>query len=171
MRAKRPVASAKAKPRTAYWKSWPRREGLRATPWMRPPKTVPIPTPAPARPTVAIPAPWILAAATMAAAVDSATMPRDWTMLTRATLRMAARGAGRAVNACSDAIGPLATRARAQWMIDREGARSRTDVAGSGHAGGAGSRDSGAGDGNHCGGVGVVVEMDWGWNGSAMDGR
>ncbi len=126
MRANRPVASAKAKPRTAYEKSWPaiddmcqlgrivehanrcvcvryiavhaaapkhekkkakkrryldfflpRMAGLRATPLMRAPKTVPIPTPAPARPIVAAPAPCTLAAVTMAAAVDSTTTLRD----------------------------------------------------------------------------------------------
>src|SRR5215469_630188 len=81
MTAKRPVASEKAKPKMAYWKSWPRRDGLRAIPWIRPPKTEPIPAPAPARPTVAMPAPWILAAATRAAAADSATTPRDWMTL------------------------------------------------------------------------------------------
>eukprot|EP01139_Manchomonas_bermudensis_P002931 Amastigsp_a6644_4.p4 type:complete len:105 gc:universal Amastigsp_a6644_4:61-375(+) len=62
---------------------------------MRPPKTVPIPTPAPARPMVARPAPWILAAATMAAAVDSATMPRFWMTLRAALLRKALRAATR----------------------------------------------------------------------------
>jgi hypothetical protein len=63
MRAKRPVASAKAKPKTAYWKSWPRSDGLRATPWIKAPNTVPIPTPAPARPMVAIPVMKLLARA------------------------------------------------------------------------------------------------------------
>lgn len=56
---------------------------------MRPPNTVPIPTPAPAKPMVARPAPWIFAAAIMAAAVDSATIPRDC-MTLRPRLRVMA---------------------------------------------------------------------------------
>lgn len=55
----------------------PLRDGLRATPWIKAPKTVPMPIPAPARPIVAIPAPCILAETIRAAAVDSATTPRD----------------------------------------------------------------------------------------------
>ena len=55
----------------------PRTAGLRAVPWIKAPKTFPIPTPAPARPIVAKPAPWTLAAAMMAAVVDSTTTPRD----------------------------------------------------------------------------------------------
>lgn len=112
MIANRPVASARAKPRTAYEKSWPAiaktrqpipdlaedrwgrkaepmrarqflplRAGLRATPLMSAAKTFPIPTPAPARPIVAAPAPPTLAAVTSAAAVDSTTTPRDCIVL------------------------------------------------------------------------------------------
>jgi hypothetical protein len=55
----------------------PRTAGLRAVPWIKAPKTFPIPTPAPARPIVAKPAPWTFAAAMMAAVVDSTTTPRD----------------------------------------------------------------------------------------------
>lgn len=55
--ANNPVASAKANPRIAYEKSCPRRAGLRATPVMRLPNTVPIPAPAPMSPEAATPAP------------------------------------------------------------------------------------------------------------------
>lgn len=155
MRANRPVASAKAKPRMAYWKSWagahdpsahqltaargidvdlPRTAGLRAVPWIRAPKTFPIPTPAPARPMVAKPAPWTLAAAMMAAVVDSTTTPRDcmalrmtvgaklllmrplrlagWRAAARMELGM--RAVGVVMKALNDASSTIRARARGQ---------------------------------------------------------
>jgi hypothetical protein len=57
MSAKRAMASERAKPSIAYWKSCPVRAGLRETPIIRHPKTTPIPAPVPARPMVADPAP------------------------------------------------------------------------------------------------------------------
>ena len=59
------MASERANPRMAYEKSCCLREGLRAYPIMRDPKTDPIPAPDPATPTVAAPAPMNLAAESM----------------------------------------------------------------------------------------------------------
>ena len=68
MSANNPVASAKAKPKMAYANNCPLMLGLRATPVIKAPKTVPIPTPAPARPIVARPVPMLPPAMTMASA-------------------------------------------------------------------------------------------------------
>jgi hypothetical protein len=57
IKANRAVASEKAKPKIAYENNWFFNEGFRATPTIRHPNTIPIPTPAPARPIVANPAP------------------------------------------------------------------------------------------------------------------
>ena len=62
IRANNPVASAKAKPNIAYENSWPLNEGFLATPNINAPNTIPIPTPAPAKPIVANPDPIIFAA-------------------------------------------------------------------------------------------------------------
>ena len=61
MRAKRAIASVRAKPRIAYPNSCFVNDGLRATELIRDPKTIPIPAPAPARAIVAQPAPISLA--------------------------------------------------------------------------------------------------------------
>ena len=60
--ANRATASESANPKIAYVNNWPFNEGLRAYPMIRDPKTVPIPAPDPATPTVAAPAPISLAA-------------------------------------------------------------------------------------------------------------
>lgn len=60
-----PIASERANPRIAYEKSCCLRDGLRAYPMTRAPKTFPIPAPDPATPTVAAPAPMYLAAESM----------------------------------------------------------------------------------------------------------
>jgi len=65
IKQKRPIASDKAKPRMAYEKSCCFRDGFLAYPMIRLPKTVPIPAPDPATPTVAAPAPMNLAAESM----------------------------------------------------------------------------------------------------------
>ena len=57
MREKRAIASVSAKPNMASLKSSPCKEGFLDTPKTKAPKTVPIPTPAPASPIVASPAP------------------------------------------------------------------------------------------------------------------
>jgi len=57
------MASERAKPRMAYVNSCCFRDGLRAYPMIKLPKTVPIPAPEPASPTVAAPAPMNFAAA------------------------------------------------------------------------------------------------------------
>ena len=59
------MASDKANPRIAYEKSCCFKEGLRAYPMIKEPKTDPIPAPEPATPTVAAPAPMNLAAESM----------------------------------------------------------------------------------------------------------
>merc|ERR1712176_904654 len=59
---KSPIASDKANPKIAYEKSCGFNDGLRAWPMIKLPKTVPIPAPDPAQPTVAAPAPINLAA-------------------------------------------------------------------------------------------------------------
>jgi len=51
------VASEKAKPNIEYENNWFFNEGFLATPTIKHPNTIPIPTPAPARPIVANPAP------------------------------------------------------------------------------------------------------------------
>merc|ERR1712018_160678 len=65
IRQNRPIASDKAKPRIAYENNCCFRDGFLAYPMMRLPKTVPIPAPEPATPTVAAPAPMNLAAESM----------------------------------------------------------------------------------------------------------
>lgn len=65
MRAKRPVASASAKPRIAYVNSCPRIAGFRAVDEIRAENTEPIPIPAPVRPIAANPAPMYFAACNM----------------------------------------------------------------------------------------------------------
>ena len=80
IKQKRPMASDRANPRMAYEKSCCLREGLRAQPMMRDPKTDPIPAPDPATPTVAAPAPMNLAAESMslrAAEVERARLVTD----------------------------------------------------------------------------------------------
>jgi len=62
IKANNPVASAKAKPKIAYEKSCPLKDGFLATPSISAPKTTPIPTPAPIKPVVAKPVPIIFAA-------------------------------------------------------------------------------------------------------------
>lgn len=62
MSAKSPVASDSAKPSTAYPNKVSFKETLRATAVIKEPNTVPIPTPAPANPIAAEPAPIALAA-------------------------------------------------------------------------------------------------------------
>merc|ERR1712013_249315 len=59
------MASDKANPRMAYENSCGFNEGFLAYPMIKLPKTVPIPAPDPATPTVAAPAPMNLAAAPM----------------------------------------------------------------------------------------------------------
>jgi len=61
IKANNPVASEKAKPKIAYAKSWPLKEGFLATPKINAPNTTPIPTPAPINPVVANPVPIIFA--------------------------------------------------------------------------------------------------------------
>jgi hypothetical protein len=56
------IASVNAKPNIAYIKSWRPTDGFLENPMINAPKTVPIPTPDPARAIVAKPAPIILAA-------------------------------------------------------------------------------------------------------------
>ena len=65
MRQNNPIASDKANPRIAYENSCCFKEGFLAYPIIRLPKTVPIPAPDPATPTVAAPAPINLAAVSM----------------------------------------------------------------------------------------------------------
>jgi hypothetical protein len=62
IRANSPVASERANPRIAYWNSCGRRAGFRDVPVISPENTIPIPTPAPASPIVASPAPTNFAA-------------------------------------------------------------------------------------------------------------
>jgi len=78
MRQKRPIASDKANPRMANEKSWPFKDGLRAYPITRLPKTLPIPAPDPATPTVAAPAPMYLAAWSMSLLTALVWMLRIW---------------------------------------------------------------------------------------------
>ncbi len=59
--AKRPVASANAKPKIAYENNCPLKAGFLATPKIKAPNTIPIPIPAPIKPVVAIPVPMIFA--------------------------------------------------------------------------------------------------------------
>lgn len=54
--ASKPVASANAKPKIAYVKSWERRAGFLGTPVIKASNTVPIPLPVPMRPIAATPA-------------------------------------------------------------------------------------------------------------------
>jgi len=57
IKANKAVASEKAKPNIEYENNWFFNEGFLATPTIKHPNTIPIPTPAPARPIVAKPAP------------------------------------------------------------------------------------------------------------------
>ena len=57
MSANKAIASVKANPKIAYPKSCFVKEGFRATEFIREPKTMPIPAPAPANAIVAQPAP------------------------------------------------------------------------------------------------------------------
>jgi hypothetical protein len=61
--ANSPVASARANPRIAKLKSWPRSAGFRAVEAISDEKIEPIPIPAPVRPIAARPAPMYFAAA------------------------------------------------------------------------------------------------------------
>ena len=65
IRANKPVASEKAKPKIAYENNCPRIDGFLATPNIKAPNTTPIPTPAPIKPVVAKPVPIILATCIM----------------------------------------------------------------------------------------------------------
>ena len=65
IREKSPMASDKANPRIAYENNCGFNDGFLAYPMIKLPKTVPIPAPDPATPTVAAPAPMNLAAASM----------------------------------------------------------------------------------------------------------
>lgn len=65
IRLNRAIASDKANPRIAYVKSCCFNEGFREYPVISAPKTIPIPTPDPATPIVAAPAPINLAASTI----------------------------------------------------------------------------------------------------------
>merc|ERR1712071_252241 len=62
IRQKSPIASDRANPKIAYEKSCCFNDGFLAYPMIKLPKTVPIPAPLPAAPTVAAPAPINLAA-------------------------------------------------------------------------------------------------------------
>ena len=55
IKANNPVASAKAKPKIAYENNCPLNDGFLETPKISAPNTIPIPTPAPIKPVVAIP--------------------------------------------------------------------------------------------------------------------
>nr|WGO62008.1 ATP synthase F0 subunit c [Fusarium oxysporum] len=57
IKANKAVASEKANPKIEYENNWFFKDGFLATPIIRHPNTTPIPTPAPARPIVANPAP------------------------------------------------------------------------------------------------------------------
>lgn len=57
IKANKAVASEKAKPNIEYENNWFFNEGFLATPIIKHPNTTPIPTPAPAKPIVANPAP------------------------------------------------------------------------------------------------------------------
>jgi len=76
IRQKRPMASERANPRMAYVNSCCFRDGLRAYPMIKLPKTVPIPAPEPASPTVAAPAPMNFAAASTSRWVTDVWKPR-----------------------------------------------------------------------------------------------
>lgn len=56
IKANNPVASEKANPNIAYVNNCPLNEGFLETPIINAPKTTPIPTPAPIKPVVDIPA-------------------------------------------------------------------------------------------------------------------
>ena len=62
IKANSPVASDKANPRIAYWNNWGRMLGFRLVADISDENTSPIPTPAPASPIVANPAPMYFAA-------------------------------------------------------------------------------------------------------------
>ena len=62
IKANSPVAADRVKPKKAYWNNGGRRAGIREVAVINPENTNPIPTPAPANPIVANPAPIFLAA-------------------------------------------------------------------------------------------------------------
>lgn len=61
MMENKPIASVRAKPKIVIENKEERKEGLRAVALIKEPKTIPIPTPAPANPKEANPAPINLA--------------------------------------------------------------------------------------------------------------
>jgi hypothetical protein len=79
------MASQNAKPKRAYVKSCPLREGFLLTASIRPAKTTPIPTPDPATEIVANPAPRILAEASIKKESIGPTDPlvKQMTLLTK----------------------------------------------------------------------------------------